>query len=285
MQKIFVLAFMFVITVACGHKKDAKTFEEALEAQTGHSWSIVKLQTETGKYVVYKDDVTGLYSAYNMDKWDRKTMKTTDDFFANATQGVDFIMNLDKVDEWIESGYYQDIYEYYTYYEEYYDEECDCYYTEEYTEAVWVGTEWVDTSHWYTYYTGGGFRFENTAGRSKDLETMAALEEEIAEKVMAYKFSSEFSMSANRAQELAKLASRYQKLENTRELTTTEKDQFALSALGVSFTQVENALRAKAEGKEEKYEELLARASAVNNTTPEQIGRFFDELLEEQIVE
>ncbi len=285
MQKILILALMFVITVACGHKKDAKTFEKALEAQTGHQWSIVKLQTETGKYVVYKDETTGLYSAYNMDKWDRKKMKTTDEFFASATKGVDFVMNLQKVDEYIEDGYYQDVYEYYTYYDEYYDEECDCYYTEEYTESVWVGTEWVDTSYWYTYYTGGGFRFDNTSGRSKDLETMAALEEEVAEKFMAHKFSSEFSMSENRAAELAKLANRYQKLENTRELTASEKDQFALSALGVSFTQVESALKAKAEGKDSQYEELLAKASAVNKTTPEQIGKFFDELQLEESVE
>lgn len=283
MQKILILAMMLIMTVACGHKKDAKSFEEALEAQTGHQWSVAKLQTETGKYVVYKDETTGLYSAYNMDKWDRKKMSTTDEFFANAVKGVDFVMNLAKMDEYIHDGYYQDIYDYYYVTEEYYDSECDCYYTETVEYSTYVGTEWVDTSYWYTYYTGGGFRFDNTSGQSKDLETIAALEEEVAEKVMAYKFTSEFSMSNNRAQELAKLANRYQKLENTRELTTTEKDQFALEALGVSFTQVENALKAKAQGDEAKYDDLLAKASAVNKTTPEQIGKFFDELIIDQM--
>ena len=283
MQKIFVLAMMLIMTVACGHKKDAKTFEAALEAQTGHQWSVAKLQTETGNFVVYKDETTGLYHAYNMDKWDRKNMSTTDQYFANAVKGVDYIVNVGRTDEWVESGYYQDVYETYYSYDEYYDEDCDCYYTEETSYSVYVGTEWVDTSHWYTYYTGGGFRFDNTSGQSKDLETIAALEEEVAEKVMAYKFSSEFSMSANRAQELAKLANRYQKLENTRELTSTEKDQFALEALGVSFAQVENALKAKAQGNEAKYDDLLAKASEVNKTTPEQIGKFFDELIIDQM--
>lgn len=279
MQKILILGLMFLMTVACGHKKDAKTFEAALEAQTGHQWSVAKLQTETGKYVVFKDETTGLYSAYNMDKWDRKTMKTTDEFFANAVKGVDFVMNLQKNEEYIEDGYERDVYDYYTVYEEYYDEDCDCYYSEEVTYSEWVGTEWVDTSYWYTYYTGGGFRFSNTSGSSKDLETIAALEEEVAQKFMAHKFSSEFSMSAHRAEELAKLASRYQKLENTRELTAGEKDKFALEALGVSFSQVENALKAKAQGNEKAYSDLLAKASEVNKTTPEQIGKFFDELI------
>ena len=283
MQKILVLAMMFVITVACGHKKDAKSFEAALEAQTGHQWSVAKLQTETGAFVVYKDETTGLYHAYNMDKWDRKNMSTTDQYFANAVKGVDYVMNVKRTDEYIEDGYYQDIYDYYTVYEEYYDSDCDCYYTEETTYSTYVGTEWVDTSYWYTYYTGGGFRFDNTSGQSKDLETIAALEEEVAEKLMAHKFTSEFAMSANRAQELAKLANRYQKLENTRELTSTEKDSFALEALGVSFTQVESALKAKAQGDEASYEDLLAKASAVNKTTPEQIGRFFDELIIDQM--
>jgi hypothetical protein len=210
-------------------------------------------------------------------------MSTTDQYLAVAVKGVDYVMNVGRTDEYIHDGYYQDIYETYYTYDEYYDEDCDCYYTEESSYSVYVGTEWVDTSYWYTYYTGGGFRFDNTSGTSKDLETIAALEEEVAEKLMAYKFSSEFSMSANRAQELAKLANRYQKLENTRELTAPEKDQFALSALGVSFTQVENALKAKAQGDEAKYDDLLAKASEVNKTTPEQIGKFFDELIIDQM--
>ncbi len=279
MQKIIVLAFLFIMTVACGHKKDAKTFEKALEAETGTEWTIVKLDTEKGEYVVYRDEATGRFSAFNLEKWDRKTMSTTGEYFEKAVKGVDYIGNVKEQSEYVEQGYNQDIYDTYYVDEEFYDEDCDCYYTESVEHSEYVGTEWVDTSYWYTFYTGGGFRFENTSSASKDLETMAALEEQVAEAYMTNKFTSEFSMSANRAQELAKLANRYQKLENTRELTSSEKDQFALDALGVSFSQVENALKQKAEGKETAYADLLEKASAVNNTTPEKIGQFFDELL------
>ena len=277
MQKILILIAMAFMFVGCGHKKDAKDFEKLLEAQTGHAHSIAKLHTETGEFVVYKDEVTGRYVAYNMAKFDRKNMSSMDQYLAVAVQGQDFVHNLDQINEWIESGYWEAVYETWTEYYEVYDEECDCYYEESYTYSEYVGDVYVDTSHWYTYYTGGGFRFDNTSTQSKDLDTIAALKEEVAEKFVAHKLASEFSLSANRAGELAKLANRYQKLENSRELTATEKDKFALDALGVSMTQVENALKERAEGNESVYADLLATASQVNKTTPEQIGAFFNE--------
>lgn len=283
LQKLFVLVLMCVCFVACGHKKDAKSFEKALEAN-GESYSIVKLDTEKGKYVVYKNDVTGEYVAYNMDKWDRKNMTTVSQYLAaGAVEGVDIVKNLLKTTEWIESGYWESIYDTWTETYEYYDEDCECWETETEYFSVYVGEQYVDTSHWYTYYTGGGFRFDNTSTQSKDLETIAALKEEVAEKFMSHKFQSEFSLSVNRATELAKLAGRYQKLENSRELTNTEKDTFALSALGVSMTQVEAALKSKAEGNDSRFEALMETAAKVNNTTPEQIGKFFNEMVVDQI--
>jgi hypothetical protein len=281
MQKILVLIMMSVFLVACGHKKDAKSFELALEAETGHAHTIAKLYTETGEYVVYRDDVTGEYKAYNMAKWDRDTMTSTAQYSAVAVNGVDIVRNLLQNREWVEDGYWAD--DYRTVYEsyEYYDDYCECYRTETKSYDKYVGSYWVDTSRWYTFYTGGGFRFDNTSSQSKDLDTLAALQEEAAQKFMALKLKSEFSLSASRADELAKLAGRYQKLESARELTQGEKDKFAMDALGVSMSQVESAIKDRAEGNESRYSDLLSTAARVNNTTPEQIGRFFNEMVQE----
>ena len=41
-----------------------------------------------------------------------------------------------------------------------------------------VTDEWLDTSKLVDFYYGGGFRLSHTAGVSRDLETMAALEKE-----------------------------------------------------------------------------------------------------------
>jgi hypothetical protein len=141
--------------------------------------------------------------------------------------------------------------------------------------------KWIDTSHYETFYYGGGYRFENTSTGSKDLETLAALKEEAAVAFLTEKFKSDFSLSDNRAQELAKLATKYQRMESVRELTQAEKDHFALKALGVSMNQIESAVKNKSQGSETEYAELLKKAALVNNTTPEQIGKFFTEVVEE----
>ncbi len=279
MQRILVLLALSLFVVACGHKKDAKSFERALEGQSGQPHSIVKLYTVKGDYVVYKNDVTGEFLAFNMDRWDRETMTTVDQFMAVAVDGVDVVRNLSANREWVESGHWEDVY---VTDEDYvYDDFCDCWEWE--TEYIYAGQEWVDTSHWDTFYYGGGFRFDNTSAMSRDLDTIAALKEEAAEKFMAMKLKSEFSLSSSRAEELAKLANRYQKLESARELTAGEKDKFAMDALGVSMTQVEKALKARAQGREQSYEALLETAAQVNNTTPEQIGRFFTDMVGTEI--
>ncbi|HXH75919.1 MAG TPA: hypothetical protein VNJ08_13190 [Bacteriovoracaceae bacterium] len=283
MQRILTLVLLSLLVVACGHKKDAQTFEGALEASTGQNHSVVKLYTETGEYVVYKNEVTGEFSAYNMAKWDRENMSTMSQYMTVAVNGTDIVKNLLQHSEYVNSGYYEP--QYSTHYEsyEYYDYNCDCYLYENRSYEVYMGERWVDTSHWYTFYTGGGFRFDNTSSQSKDLDTIAALKEEVAEKFMAHKLKSEFSLSASRAEELAKLAGRYQKLENARELTQVEKDKFAMDALGVSMNQVEAALKQKAEGNESNFTELMNTAAQVNNTTPEQIGKFFNEMVIDEL--
>jgi hypothetical protein len=277
MQKLLVLLALSSVLVACnGQQKNAKAFEGVLETETGHSYTLVKLQTEKGNYSVFRDENTGEFVAYNMDKFDRKTMTTYAQYA--AVEG-DIVHNLKQGKEWVDSGYYEAVYNTGTRYVDEYSSSCGCYVSVSETYSYYVGDRYVDTSHWYTFYTGGGFRFENTAGVSKDLETVAALKEEAAEQFLAYKFKAEFSLSDNRASELAKLANRYQRLENARELTTPEKDKFALSALGVSMTQVENAMKSKAEGKDAQYDNLLKTAAQVNSTTPEQIGKFFTEVV------
>lgn len=281
MQKFLTLFLLVFVVVSCKSekKKAAQSFEAALEAATGNSFTIAKLQTEKGNYTVYRNENTGEYVAYNMDKWNRETMSSLDQFNAVAVAG-DVVGGLNKDREWVDSGYWESVYDTRTYTDDYYDSVCGCYQTETRTESYYVGERYVDTSHWYTFYTGGGFRFENNSGVSKDLETLAALKEAAAESFMASKFKSEFSLSDDRASEMAKLASKYQRLENARELTTSEKDKFALSALGVSMNQIEVAMKKKAQGSDAQYADLLKTAAQVNNTTPEQIGKFFDEVVE-----
>ncbi len=282
MLKFIAIAALSAALVGCSSKQEkaARSFEAALEADTGVSWTVVKAETERGQFSVFRNDATGEFVAYNLARWDRNTMTTLSQFTAVAQTG-DVINNLAQDQEWVEDGYWRDVTDWRYNTEWQFDYECNCYDHVTEWEQVVVGQEWVDTSHWYVFYVGGGFRFQNTAGVSRDLETIAALKEEAAVGLMAHKLKTEFSLSANRAQEMARLASRYQRLESSRELTTAEKNSFAMSAMGVNMNQIESALRNRAAGREQQYRDLLNTAARVNSTTPEQIGKFFEKVVGE----
>jgi hypothetical protein len=259
-----------------------QAFEVVLEGSTEMGHTLVKSSTEKGNFAVFKNDTTGVYTAYNLDKFDRNTMTTWGAFKANTVES-DIIRHLDKITEYIEDGYWESEYdtvtEYY-YYEEWSDY-CECYetYTETYTYEVYVGENWVDTSYWYTYYSGGGFRFDNSSAASKDLEMLAALKEEVALKLVTHELETRFALSADRSGELANLLQKYRKLESNRALTATEKDYFAMNSLGVSLNDAERALREKAQGDNTAYQDLLNEAAEVNRTTPEQVAKFLEEYI------
>lgn len=277
--------------IAAQEAKDNRTaFKAALEAKLGITLTQMKISgTSTEAYIVYKDAATGEFIAANISKFDSKIMTSLDQASFDSD---DIVRNMQQKQEWVTSGYSRNItrQESYTDYEaktnSYYDSGCSCNRSETVYLPVtkWkdviVGSEWVDTSGNQYFYYGGGFRFENAAGASRDLDMYAAAREEMSEATMAAKFKSEFSLSTDRAKELANVSSKYLKLSSSRELTTKEKDQFAMKSLGVSMNQIESAMRKKAVGLTDDYEELLKQAAQVNKTTPEMIGKFFDQVVE-----
>ena len=275
MKSLLVISLLSWILVACnGLDVRAKKFEKILEASNGQNQILVKLWTEKSGYVVFKNEVTGEFSAYNLDIFDKKKMKTYDAYLA-ATSTNDIVTNLTSGQEWVVEGHW--------YEESTTSTSCDsdgnCYDTTTY----YTTDIWVDTSHWYTFYTGGGFRFSNDSNASHDLDTLAAMREDMVLGYMSHQLTSEFSLSSTRADELAKLAWRYNKLESRRELTPAEKNLFALESLGVSFSKVETAMRNRANGSDESYQELLSTASDYNRTTPEEMGRFFETYIADEI--
>jgi hypothetical protein len=281
MQKLFLLLTLSALFVGCTdeRKEEAEAFEKILEEHTGQDHSIKKVYTQTGNYVVYKNNVTGEFIAYNMDKFDEETHTTYQQFLDNTIEG-DIVGNLSDFQVYIEQGYWEDIYEthYYTY--EYWDEWCECYQTDTYSEEVWVGQYWVDTSYWATFYEGGGFIFDNKAGAAKDLELIEALKEDVAEKFVAHKLKNELALSTNRASKMARMLTKYRRLTKSRELTFAEKNQFALDAVGVNFNDIEKAIKGKAEGREDEYKKLLDKAAQTNKTSPEKIGEFLDDYID-----
>lgn len=269
MKSLFLIVLSATLFVSCKKAvyKEVE-FETVLESSTGEGYTLAK---RAAGYRVYKNDVTGEFVAYNMDKFDPKTMKTLDSYLAQAGE-KDIVNNLEVRSEWVEEGYFEEISSSYTTCDA--DNNCTTSYTS------YTGN-WIDTSRYVAFYYGGGFRFENATTQSHDLETLAAQEEGLAVGVIKTTLAATYSLSSHRAEELAELAYRYKKMESVRELTAGEKNVFALNALGVSLSQIEKTLKEKALGDEASYRDLLEKAAAVNRTTPEQIGKFFEDYITE----
>jgi hypothetical protein len=289
MIKLFLLLSTIVL-VSCSAKPDntpeeavvdeAKlnrdAFEVLLETNTGVGQTYVETSYKTnGNYVIFKD-ANGVYTAYNINKFDRATMTVWDNYIAN-TGDTDIYANLRVEGYLYESGYWQPRFETVTGWNEYYDPTCDCNRVENYAYEVYVGDVWIDTSTWETnYYSTNGTMFENTNIASRDLEMHAAIREDQLRDVVTTQLQNQFALSADRAEELAELLQKYKKLESNRALTATEKDYFALETLGVSLSEAERALKEKAQGNNEAYENLLEEAAQVNSTTPETVGKFIE---------
>lgn len=275
-KKLCVTGLLALSLVACKSEttKRAEVFANAISSSTGATYQLVKSDTETRGYAVFRNLATGEFVAFNMNKYDRSNGGMTyEQFLAVAIPGTDIVNNLRREDRWIVSGYWSDITE--TRYRDVYDRFCDCYRTESY--SVVVGREYIDTSHWATFYLGGGFLFDTAANASRDLETLAALDESAQKAFVASRLQSDFALSATRADELAGIVYRYQRLESRRALTESEKSIFTTEAFGLRNSEIESALRARAEGRDASYRAMLRRAAETNNTTPEAMGSFFDQ--------
>jgi hypothetical protein len=257
-------------------------FEKLLEAKTGYDYVLAKSYTETPGYVVFWNKDRNSYAAYNIAKYDFATMKTYDEYLMTIDIQKDVIRDLAKDSKYVDDGYWDDVYETRYFSEEYYDSDCDCYYTDSWSEEVWVGETYVDTSYWYTWYTGSGFKFSNNESLPKDFETLKALSEEEAITSISNKLKSTLSLSTDRSAELGKIYYKWKKLESKRALTDSEKSILMTDALGVSLKQAETAYAEKFVGDDKAYEAMLVKAAEVNRTTPEQIGTFLNQMIEEE---
>ncbi len=215
--------------------------------------------------------------AYNFDvtKWDPATMTSFDQYPAGEN---DVIHNLTVKNEYVSRTKQEDVYGWKEETSYGYDFNCECFKNTVTTSWAVIGQQTVDDSYYENFYYGGNFRFENAVSPSKDLEMMAALAMKDSKKFMTLTFKNKYGLSTDRAEALANLTSKYIRMENQRELTTTEKDQFAFKSLGVSMNDVEKAMRLKMEGKDKLYDDMLKKAAELNRTSPEMIGQFFEDL-------
>ncbi len=281
-----LLSLLLVFTVASKSaaqkeqaKKDshAKQLAIALSHEKGETYEVIRT---TGNHAVLHNTDTDEYVALNVLLWDPKTMDSYQQYAAVATD-ADVVRNLVPKTEWIVEGHDEAITTTEWNWETvWHPENCfGCYEREQVQSTVVIGYKWVDTSHFHTFYDGAGLRFSTIESGTKDLESIAALREDVAKAELKSQFKNRYKLAESRSQELASLTYKYFRMENARELTDLEKDSFALKALGVSMSQIESAVKAKMIGSDDSYQKLLQEAAVVNKTSPEMIGKFFEEVI------
>ena len=107
----------------------------------------------------------------------------------------------------------------------------------------------------------------------KDLELLGANLENHSAQSIEDMLTTEYGLSADRAESVAKNIYAYNKLTSKRSLTKKERNFFSNELLGANYDQVMNSFTSG-----EGVEELLEQAADVNGTTPEQVSAIINEL-------
>ncbi len=132
----------------------------------------------------------------------------------------------------------------------------------------------------YRYSNNGvEMLFAQDAEGGKDLEAVGARIETANVAELSERLVSNFGLSTERAQEVAKLTSGYQKLASKRSLTETEMNKFSQELVGMNYSAAQSAMEKHFQGDSKEYNSLLQKAASKNGVDPEQVSSIMGELL------
>lgn len=120
------------------------------------------------------------------------------------------------------------------------------------------------------YENRDGRVFEAGGDASKDLETIAAFEEETQVAFLASKFLS-YGMSEERSMKIASLLNATKKVGNRRALTNKDMDSFSKELFDTNYMTVSESITAIMQNDIDGAQNFLQTAAAKNNISPEQV--------------
>jgi hypothetical protein len=273
--KVLMLTAMMALSLsACSkQRKQANSFTDFYEAQTGQKLTLEKLFTLQTGVSVFKNKSTGELVAFNTAKYDPNSQSSLAAYLAVANQPGDVVHNLSERDVTTSSTYYVSGYWSYTDDPVYdWNGNVTGYVRHDYYVDGYYKTDYTTTA----YYDGGGFTFAEASSQSKDLDAIANSVQSANTSEITNSIVSKFGLSEDRAEALADLAINYQRLENSRRLTSADKEVFAKKALNVSYADLENAHTAAAQGNDAQYKTLIGQAAQFNGTSPETLRTIMD---------
>lgn len=276
---IFTIIFSFTI-IGCkkqtsNYKSNADAFLLEMEQSTGDTFSVAKLDTEMFGYVVYKNETTSEYVAYNILKWE------TDQTFSSYLSSIsdsDYITDLEMHAPGVQTVWREYIIDYddYTYsYPSIYNSYYDTYYTDRPPTSY---GSWKEVTHTSNYFTGGGFTFDESRSLVKDLETKLGEDENENIKTISNVLDLQYGLGEEKSLNLAKLYSQYNELSNLRNLSEEEKKEFEIDAFGVSFKEFEKAYIDNKKGDNTNFKSLIQQASEFNQLEPEVVRSIIEQM-------
>jgi flagellar biosynthesis/type III secretory pathway protein FliH len=124
----------------------------------------------------------------------------------------------------------------------------------------------------------GNLIFEETSMISKDLEKRAAVAEKYLVLEMSKQIKSQFGLSEERALKIAKISNHWRKFSSSRAVSAEDADAFSTELLGANMKEIESAVKGSLSGETSELNNLIGKAAAVNQTSPEQISQIMNQL-------
>lgn len=323
MKKMTLILLMILSVVSCNSNREAKNFVKDLEELTGVDYSIIKSSTQTEGYIVVKNDKTGEYLAYNIAKYEDISMEDYlkqavhgVDIIHDLTQNMSTTNSPGWISNWV--TYYEGDYVWVDgdsyWVDDSYYVDGDYYWDDWEDDWVWESGYWVDDGYWEqeagswewdayassyqvdegnygvttysnTWFTGGGFTFEENSTASMDLEKVLGLEETQTKEAISNNLSAKYGLSEDRSLEIATMYTQFNQLGSMRELSEAEKKEFEVGTFGSTIEEFEDAFKDQIGGNNSKISTLVEKAAELNGLSPENTNQIISELLSSSIKE
>jgi hypothetical protein len=139
----------------------------------------------------------------------------------------------------------------------------------------------VDGSYRSDYYEDpvSGFRFEEGAGVSKDLEKVGYWNQLFYTKLASDLLVMEYGFSEGRATSVTNLISNFEHLRKSRKVSKEDLDYMVSEIGDINSKEVLEAITADPSSQETLMEDLIETAARKNGTTPEQMTKLFSDFL------
>ncbi len=152
-------------------------------------------------------------------------------------------------------------------------------YSDVYGEVFYVGSAFSNDT-FGTY--AGEFVFEQTEESFKDVEKLASMKDAFKTAKLGEALSSNYGLSQERGEKVAKLVVQWERLSKNRQMTTSDADAFTKELLGVDMTSATEAIKSAQTGNAEQMEDLVAKAASLNGVSPEHMNSIISDFVTKQ---